>query len=59
MTPTTPIPPLPAMARHSAIAHAAYHDLLRALLDDRVGELRGGHALAIVGHDDLGAVLPR
>lgn len=27
--------------RHSAIAHAAYHDLLRALLDDRVGELRG------------------
>ena len=41
MTPTAPIPPLPAMARHSAIAHAAYHDLLRALLDDRVGELRG------------------
>lgn len=30
-----------ATARHSAIAHAAYHDLLRALLDDRAGELRG------------------
>lgn len=27
--------------RHSAIAHAAYHDLLRALRDEAVGELRG------------------
>ncbi|EKE67603.1 nucleotidyltransferase family protein [Oceanibaculum indicum] len=27
--------------RHSAIAHAAYHDLLRSLLDDAVSELRG------------------
>lgn len=29
------------MNRHSAIAHAAYHDLLRLLLDDRVSDLRG------------------
>ena len=29
------------MPRHSPIAHAAYHDLLRSLLDERVGELRG------------------
>lgn len=27
--------------RHSSIAHAAYHDLLRALQDDRVSDLRG------------------
>lgn len=26
---------------HSAIAHAAYHDLLRALRDEEVGDLRG------------------
>ncbi|MDO9638366.1 MAG: GSU2403 family nucleotidyltransferase fold protein [Pseudotabrizicola sp.] len=29
------------MNRHSALAHAAYHDLLRLLLDDRVSDLRG------------------
>lgn len=29
------------MKRHSALAHAAYHDLLRLLLDDRVSDLRG------------------
>jgi hypothetical protein len=29
------------MDRHSAIAHAAYHDLLRALIDDRAADLRG------------------
>lgn len=27
--------------RHSATAHAAYHDLLRLLLDDRISDLRG------------------
>ncbi|WP_430437438.1 hypothetical protein [Oceanibaculum nanhaiense] len=27
--------------RHSAIAHAAYHNLLRSLLDDAVSDLRG------------------
>lgn len=27
--------------RHSAIAHAAYHDLLRSLRDEAVGDLRG------------------
>mgnify|MGYP007011837990 CR=1 FL=1 len=27
--------------RHSAIAHAAYHDLLRPLLDDTVSDIRG------------------
>ena len=27
--------------RHSPIAHAAYHDLLRALRDEAVGDLRG------------------
>ena len=26
---------------HSATAHAAYHDLLRLLMDDRVSDLRG------------------
>lgn len=29
------------MDRHSATAHAAYHDLLRALIDDRAADLRG------------------
>lgn len=29
------------MNRHSPIAHAAYHDLLQLLLDDRVSDLRG------------------
>lgn len=29
------------MDRHSPIAHAAYHDLLRMLEDDRVSDLRG------------------
>ncbi|SMX51055.1 nucleotidyltransferase family protein [Actibacterium lipolyticum] len=29
------------IARHSAIAHAAYHDLLRSLMDDAVADLRG------------------
>lgn len=29
------------MDRHSATAHAAYHDLLRALMDDRAADLRG------------------
>ncbi len=29
------------IARHSATAHAAYHDLLRSLLDDAVSDLRG------------------
>ena len=29
------------MNRHSALAQAAYHDLLRLLLDDRVSDLRG------------------
>ncbi|MFN4156272.1 MAG: GSU2403 family nucleotidyltransferase fold protein [Paracoccaceae bacterium] len=29
------------MNRHSPLAHAAYHDLLRLLLDDRVSDLRG------------------
>ncbi|MDP4033290.1 MAG: GSU2403 family nucleotidyltransferase fold protein [Pseudorhodobacter sp.] len=29
------------MKRHSPLAHAAYHDLLRLLLDDRVSDLRG------------------
>jgi hypothetical protein len=29
------------IARHSPVAHAAYHDLLRALLDDAASELRG------------------
>lgn len=28
-------------SRHSPLAHAAYHDLLRTLLDDRASELRG------------------
>lgn len=27
--------------RHSSIAHAAYHDLLRSLLDDAVSDIRG------------------
>ncbi len=27
--------------RHSPIAHAAYHDLLRLLIDDQVSDLRG------------------
>ncbi|WP_328757293.1 hypothetical protein [Fuscibacter oryzae] len=29
------------MDRHSATAHAAHHDLLRALIDDRAADLRG------------------
>ena len=29
------------MPRHSPIAHAAYHDLLRSLLEEHAGELRG------------------
>ena len=29
------------MDRHSATAHAAYHDLLRALMEDRAADLRG------------------
>jgi len=29
------------MQRHSSIAHAAYHDLLRLLTEDRVSDLRG------------------
>ena len=29
------------IARHSPTAHAAYHDLLRSLLDDAVSDLRG------------------
>lgn len=29
------------MDRHSAVAHAAYHDLLRALTEDRAAEIRG------------------
>jgi hypothetical protein len=31
--------------RHSAIAHAGYHDLLRSLLDDTVSDLRGAPTL--------------
>ncbi|MCB0057278.1 MAG: hypothetical protein KDE45_09640 [Caldilineaceae bacterium] len=27
--------------RHSTIAHAAYHDLLRSLQDDTVSDIRG------------------
>lgn len=30
-----------AFERHSSIAHAAYHDLLRSLADEAVGEIRG------------------
>ena len=29
------------VSHHSAIAHAAYHDLLRSLRDEAVGDLRG------------------
>ncbi|MCF6232239.1 MAG: hypothetical protein L3J36_03925 [Rhodobacteraceae bacterium] len=29
------------MSRHSATAHAAYHDLLRSLLDEAVSDIRG------------------
>jgi hypothetical protein len=29
------------LRRHSATAHAAYHDLLRSLMDDVVSDLRG------------------
>lgn len=32
---------LPMAERHSPLAHAAYHDLLCMLLDDRVSDLRG------------------
>lgn len=29
------------IARHFPTAHGAYHDLLRALLDDRISDIRG------------------
>ncbi|MFD1798077.1 GSU2403 family nucleotidyltransferase fold protein [Paracoccus aurantiacus] len=34
------------MQRHSPVAHAAYHDLLRALRDEAVSDLRGTPTLA-------------
>jgi hypothetical protein len=35
---------------HSAIAHAAYHDLLRLLLDERVSDLRGTPTQVVRGN---------
>lgn len=35
--------------RHSAIAHAAYHDLLRGLKDDQISEIRGTPVLRTRG----------
>ncbi|MEJ6399530.1 nucleotidyltransferase family protein [Yoonia sp. 208BN28-4] len=32
---------MPLIDRHSATAHAAWHDLLRSLLDEEISELRG------------------
>ena len=29
------------ISRHSATAHAAYHDLLRSLMDEAVSDIRG------------------